>query len=170
MRLLVALLCLALLQACARQPGTPNEDCDVARAQFPTCFDRHIGDGDFEAMWYACIPHSAPQRINGSWSTDFEWNAFFEGREPTLGEAFSVEEAYSLDSLRPELAFRSGVEPPPVIDGKARVWRLEFLGRRQTCHIYPNIRPVIYVEEIRHSKLLREVPGYPEELPSGSER
>ena len=167
MRSLTAFLCLALLQACAEQPDRPPEDCETARAQFPACFDRHHAGGGaegFEAMWYACIPHSAPQEIAGSWSTDFEWSAFFEGQEPTLEEAFWV------DYRGPELAFKHGVEPPPKADGKARVWHIEFIGRRPTCQIHPDIRPTIFVEEIRRRKLLREVPGYPHDLPTDPER
>lgn len=167
MRLLAALSCVALVQACAERPNTPRENCENAREQFPACFDRHIaqdGSDGFEAMWYACVPHSAPEEIVGSWSVDFEWSAFFEGREPSL------EEAFSFDYQRPELAFKSGVERPPTTDGKAGVWHLEFIGRKQTCQIYPKIRPTIYVEEIRKKKLLREVPGYPNDLPSAADR
>lgn len=106
-------------------------------------------------MWYACVPHSEPKIIEGSWVTDFEWNAFFEGREPPPKEAFPN------DYMPPRLAFKRGVEPPPGIDGQARLWAIRFVGREETCDLLSDIEPTFFVEEIIEKNLIWEVEGYP---------
>ncbi len=157
MRPHVSMFLLALLPACTGQTGTPPADCDTARAQFDTCVDRHLtagGDREFEAMWYACIPHSEPRIIKGAWATDFEWNALFKGRVP------SPEEAFSCHHTPTGLSFKSGIEAPAVSHNNARLWELEFVGREETCRIDPDLAPTIFVEEIRSSRLVWEGPGF----------
>lgn len=157
MRVGVAFLTVVLLQACASQVEAPPQDCEVARAQFDHCYDRYSSTGsdeEFEAMWYACVPHSEPMIIEGSWATDFEWNAFFEGREPAPEEAFP-------DYLPPNLAFKKGVEAPPGSKTHARLWSLKFVGRKETCRLFPEIPSTFFVEKIFEKKLIWEVEGYP---------
>jgi hypothetical protein len=152
---------LALLSsACTSEPGEAPQDCATAKAQFWDCFDRfqRLADGavsmDFEAMWYACVPHSEPKEFSGSWGVDFEWNRFYKGREPTPEEAFAEFDA-------PDLAFKQGVEAPPRSDNKAQLWALRFTGREETCQLFPNMTPTIFVEEVIDQKLVWEVQGYP---------
>ena len=102
----------------------------------------------------SCIPHSEPQIIEGHWVTDFEWNEFFQGRQPTPKEALQ-EEAWT------RLEFARGVEPPESKEGQARLWSLTFVGRRETCEILPNFPPSILVEKILERSLVWEVEGYP---------
>lgn len=144
------------LQACVNQSDSPPANCAVAKAQFQQCFDRHgAGDADkFEEMWYACVPHSEPKTIEGSWATDFEWNAFFEGRQPTPEEAFP-------DTLPPSLAFQTGVDAPHREDGAARLWKMKFVGREETCRLFDDIPPTFFVEKVLDKDLIWEVEGYP---------
>ena len=157
MRPHVSMFLLALLPACTGQTDTPPADCDTARAQFDTCVDRHFttgGDREFQAMWYACVPHSEPRIIKGAWASDFEWNAFFKGRVP------SPEEAFSSDDALTGLSFKSGIEVPAGSKDSARLWELEFVGREETCRIDPDLAPTIFVEKINKSRLLWEGPGF----------
>ncbi|MBX7458915.1 hypothetical protein K3152_11715 [Qipengyuania sp. 1NDH17] len=130
----------------------------MALAQFDDCYERYAtsSDDSFEPMWYACIPHSEPKVIRGSWALDFEWNAFFENKEPTPREAFPK------DYLPPNLAFKTGVERPDGRDGKVRLWRVTFMGREQTCNLFPEIPPTFFVERIIDKELVWEVGGYPD--------
>jgi hypothetical protein len=155
-------LCLAFvfsLQACTAEPPGPPADCELAKVQFPSCYEKYIEtEGStslgFEAMWYACVPHSEPKVIEASWASDFEWNAFFEGRHPTPREAFP-------DDLPPTLAFRSGVNSPERADNAARLWSIKFIGREETCRLFPHIPPTFFAEEILEQRLIWEVAGYP---------
>ena len=145
-----------VLTGCAEATKGPPADCAAAKAQFQECFDQNAG-GDaahFEAMWYACIPHSQAKVIEGSWATDFEWNAFFEGRQPTPKEAFP-------DTLPASLAFRDGVQAPPKADDAARLWKIKFVGREETCRPFDDIAPTFFVEEVLEKELGWEVQGYP---------
>ena len=110
---------------------------------------------EFEDMWYACVPHSEPKVIEGSWATDFEWNAFFEGRRPAPKDAFPI------DHPLPSLAFKDGVDAPPSSDGKARLWAIKFIGREETCELFPEIDPTFFVERILDKELIWDVEGYP---------
>ena len=157
MRASPMIVCFLLLQACSQQQERPPEDCEVAKAQFDRCFDRYAsakGDDVLEKTWYSCVPHSAPREIVGSWSRDFEWNAFFEGREPTPNQAFSQD-------MMPRLAFKTGVTPPAEQEGQARLWRLTFVGREETCDLFPDSPKTIFVEKILEQELIWEVEGYP---------
>ena len=156
MRRAVFLTCVAslMLTGCDEATKRPPADCAVAKAQFWGCFDQHAGgDADtFEEMWYACVPHSEPKIFEGSWATDFEWNAFFEGRQPTPEEAFA-------DSLPPSLAFQTGVDAPPRADDAARLWKIKFVGREETCRLFDDVQPTFFVEKVLDKDLVWE--GYP---------
>tara|TARA_B100000678_G_C17953453_1_gene400131 strand:- start:33 stop:515 length:483 start_codon:yes stop_codon:yes gene_type:complete len=147
-----------MLTSCSEAAHGPPKDCAVAKQQFRNCADKYLASGDadgFEGMWYSCIPHSEPKIIEGSWATDFEWNAFFEGRQPTPQEAFPA------DYLPPTLAFKDGVEAPPGSSGSARLWAIKFIGREQTCRLFENTEPTFFVERILDQKLVWEAQGYP---------
>ena len=157
MRVSLGIVGILLLQACSQLPEKPPEDCEVAKAQLDRCIDRYIaseGDGAIERIWDSCVPLSEPRVISGSWSRDFEWNAFFEGREPSPDEAFSQD-------MTPSLTFRKGVTPPPEQVGQARLWRLTFIGREETCDLFPDSPKTIFVEQIVEQSLIWEVEGYP---------
>ena len=132
----------------------------MAKEQFYDCFEQfqYVTEeggiaSDFEGMWYACIPHSEPKIIEGSWATDFEWNAFFEGRRVTPKGAFPE------DFLPPNLAFKEGVEMPPQSSMHARLWALKFVGREEICNL-DDAPPTFFVEEILEQELVWEVPGH----------
>jgi hypothetical protein len=149
-----------LLSACTSEPGAPPQDCATAKAQFWSCFERFqtTTDGDismdFEAMWYACVPHSDPKEFKGSWAADFEWSRFYDSRQPTPQEAFA-------DFDVPYLEFKEGAEAPPASENKARLWAMTFIGREETCRLFPDVEPTIFVEEVIDQKLVWEVQGYP---------
>ena len=156
MRFRLALIAVLPLHACGDRADRAPADCAVAKAQFQGCFEQHAGDdaNRFEEMWYACVPHSEPKIIEGSWATDFEWNAFFPSRQPTPEEAFP-------DSLPPSLAFQTGEDAPARADGAARLWKIKFVGREETCRPFADIPPTFFVEEVLDKDMVWEVEGYP---------
>ncbi|MEW4449677.1 hypothetical protein [Qipengyuania sp. JC766] len=154
MRCKLALTAVLLLNACALESDGPPRDCAVAKAEFWDCFDEFQSAG-FEAMWYGCVPHSEPKIFEGSFGTDFEWSQFFENRQP------SPEEAFPEDYSPPNLAFKQGVVPPASSRGNARLWAIRFVGREETCRLFPEIPPTFFVEKILDKELIWEVKGYP---------
>jgi hypothetical protein len=150
-----------LFSGCANQPEGPPRNCVEARAQFSRCVGRFetVSNGtislNFEAMWYACVPHSKPQLFEGSWAVDFEWSRFYENRRPSPKEAFAAFEG-------PELAFKRSINAPPSSENKARLWAIRFIGREESCQLFPNTQPTIFVERVIDRKLVWEVQGYPD--------
>ena len=160
MRSILGLSVALVLSACTNRPEGPPQDCAEARAGFYDCSDRFqtktngVVTTDFEGMWYACVPHSEPKVFEGSWATDFEWNAFFQNARPSPKEAFP-------DYLPPALSFKEGVERPASVDGQARLWAIKFVGREETCELLPDMPPTFFVEKILEKELIWEVQGYP---------
>jgi hypothetical protein len=133
----------ALIIACAAtgacQPYSElaeGSDCKLDEAKLRTCMQKYNGR-EYE-LFSNCLRYSKPERIAGTWSRDFEWNEFFEGREvPRSGVQFQ----------RPSISLlpRSTGGLPRDSNGVrlATIAYVEFIGRRPLCDITPGYRTLL---------------------------
>ncbi|MEO1968834.1 MAG: hypothetical protein ABGW87_09000 [Sphingomonadaceae bacterium] len=122
------LLILALAGCSSGRPAS----CEVAQQQIYACMDKHLDQG-FSAFFDACIPHTKPIVIQGTWARDFEFNRFYENVRVQPQNAFQqadqITELVSDQPLQKDAAGRT----------LATLDFIKFVGRKQTCDVLPEM-------------------------------
>lgn len=134
-----AVAALVALTACQ---SAPPPDCAVVSSRASDCFKRFEGTHDDRKMLLACFPFSEAQKISGAWIVGFELNAFYEGTKasPDLVKFVSTPSRHPSNAkLSDDATLVMGPEMGPRIpdDGKARVFQIGFVGRKEKCPILP---------------------------------
>ena len=112
-------------------------DCKLDEAKLRACMKKYAGR-DYE-LFSSCLRYSEPERIAGTWSRNFEWNEFYEGRELSSQEAFRLQQP-SVGLL----ARSTGGLPRDSKGVRLRtVSYIEFIGRRPLCDVTPGYRTLL---------------------------
>lgn len=99
----------------------PPQDCQVADQQGLQCLNRNAQRSERDAL-LACFPFSKPERIAGAWVYGFEINLFYERERASPGFLPRKASNTSLD-----------LEADFGLDGRPKVYQLDFIGRRSQC-------------------------------------
>ena len=89
--------------------------------------------GHDREMVLACFPFSKPETIGGAWVFGFEANSFYEGERASLETVQKYVIPPTAKSLTAEKNTTLVFNPDLPIDGKLRVFQIEFVGRRGMC-------------------------------------
>jgi hypothetical protein len=102
-----------------------------------------FGNSHDREMLLACFPFSKPETIRGAWVFGFEANSFYEGERAspdTLKRYARPPNDKSVPAgSRATLVFN----PDVPVDGKLRVFQIDFVGRRAKCPVAPEREIVV---------------------------
>ena len=151
MRPWLALIGPLLLASCETAPL----DCEQVKEDIFACFDKQgFSHANSMDIYEECVPLGEPEKVSGTWFSDFELNTFYEGAR------LSPEDRLLESDPRTALVIEG-----TALDGLTRKSKeffaveLSFTGRRELCDpIAPDYH--IKVDKVETVKIIRREPSH----------
>lgn len=146
--LLIGLICLS-----ASKAAEPI-NCETVEKDLDACADRvlRVDRGGERVFIEECLKLAEAERFHGTWATDFEFNEFYNGEMLAPNQVWQFPEPSTV--LVTEGSDLGGYD----IGASAKVFEVDFIGRRNACNLTEPIRAIV-VDEVMDVRLIDDRPS-----------